>query len=486
MHRLVITIVCGATMGCQVLPPRLRMGEIGVEAPTAWSASKVGRAGLDRRWVGRFGDRQLELLAAEAVASNPDLRGAESRVRMAALVAKVAGAAGRPQVSASVSSGRRKMNFIGFPDFGGFASGQEGDGGAVPPVLSTISDSLGASLDLAWEMDVWGRIRADQSAALAEFQAAEADYRSARASLVAQVAKAWFALTEATQQLALAEDAVITFRQTEEVIADRFEMGEADGGGTGAELRLARSDVASARDQLALRRDQLQRATRQLEVLLGRYPKNALARSPTLPDLPLPPPVGLPSELLLRRPDIQAAERRFASQGKRIEEAELAMFPQLTLTGSGGVSTEELGDLLDSDFGVWNLAGNVVQPILRGGRLRTRKRIAEEEQRQALAELQMTVLRAFLEVELALEADRYLGERELALTEALALAREADVASRANYRDGVGDILTVLAAQSRVLQFSGQLISVRRLRLDNRVNLHLALGGDFDPKVDVR
>jgi outer membrane protein TolC len=298
---------------------------------------------------------------------------------------------------------------------------------------------------------------------------------------VAQVAKAWFALTEASQQLALAEEAVKAFQSTEDVIADRFEIGELEGGGTGAQLRLAKSDVASAREQVAQRKDLLQQAKRQLEVLLGRYPKNLLAGNPELPHLPGRPPTGLPSELLLRRPDIQAAERRFASQGQRITEARLAMFPQLKMTASGGTSTDSLKDLLDSDFGVWNLAGNIVQPILTGGQLLAEKRVREEQESQALAALQSTVLQGFLEVELALEADQYLAERQTALEDATALSREAYIASRADYRDGVGDILTVLAAQSRALQFSGQLISIRRLRLDNRVNLHLALGGDFKP-----
>lgn len=467
--------------GCQAVPPGLRTTEIGVAHPDGWTGSKMARTGIDYQWLQRFEDPVLVELATEAVKRNPDLNAAASRVRMAASSAKVAGAAGRPQLNASLLGNRRKNNFIGFPDFGG--GGGMGEGGAPEPeVLSTISENFGVSLDLSWEIDLWGRIRAGQSAALAEWQATDADYRAARASLVAQVAKAWFALTEAVQQENLARQSVRAFSETEEVIGDRFEIGEADGRGTGAELRLAKSDVAAARNQLALRKDQVQQATRQLEVLMGRYPKNRLERSPDLPKLPPSPPVGLPSELLLRRPDIQAAERRFAAQAERIKEAQRAMFPQLALTASAGTSTEALGDLLDSDFGVWNLAGNVVQPILTGGQLIEQKRIREEEEIQALGFLQSTVLQAFLEVELALEADRYLGEREAALAEASSLAIEAYTASRDDYRDGVGDILTVLASQSRALQFTGDLISIRRLRLDNRVNLHLALGGDFSPQ----
>ena len=462
--------------GCQALPPNLRTSEAGMETPNTWTSIETARAGVDHAWIDRFREPILKRLASEAVANNPDLKAAASRVRVAASNAKIIGAARHPQLNTILSGNRRKSNFIGFPDFGG-----EDVNDSQPAVISTISDTFGASLDLSWEADLWGRIRIGESVALAETQATDADFRAARSSLVAQVAKAWFALTEVSQQLALAVATVKTFQSTEDVIADRFEIGELEGGGTGAQLRLARSDVASAREQVAQRKDLLQQTRRQLEVLLGRYPKNLLSGNPELPQLPGRPPAGLPSELLLRRPDIQAAERRFASQGLRIKEARLAMFPQLKLTASGGTSTDSLGDLLDSDFGVWNLAGNIVQPILTGGRLLAEKHVREEQESQALAALQSTVLQSFLEVELALEADQYLAERQVALEEATALAKEADRAARADYRDGVGDILTVLAAQSRALQFSGQLISIRRLRLDNRVNLHLALGGDFKP-----
>ncbi len=459
------------------MPPAKRPVDVALPSEDAWSASTVAKRGIDQAWLKRFKDRQLLDLVQAAVAHHPDLKGAAARVRQAAGAARLAASAGRPQLNATLTGNRRKTNFIGFPDFGGF--GAAGGGSATPEVLSTISDSFGASLDLSWEIDLWGRIRAAESSALAEWQAAEADFRAARTSLAAQVAKAWFALTEAAQQRALAEETVATFQKTEDVIADRFEIGEVDGGGTGAQLRLAKADTASAREQLAARENQLRQARRQIEVLLGRYPKNALQERLELPQLPSPPPAGLPSELLVRRPDIQAAERRYASQGERVKEARLARFPKLALTASGGTSTEALQDILNSDFGVWNLAGNLAQPILTGGRLRTEEQIRRDQESQTLAHLQSTVLQAFLEVELALEADEFLAEREAAITEAAALANEADVAARADYRDGVGDILTVLAAQSRALQFSGQRLSLRRLRLDNRVNLHLALGGDF-------
>jgi outer membrane protein TolC len=163
----------------------------------------------------------------------------------------------------------------------------------------------------------------------------------------------------------------------------------------------------------------------------------------------------------------------------RQKEARRAVFPRLALTGSAGTNTDALSNLLASDYGIWNLGAGLTQTIFTGGQVLAEIRRRGAEQDEALALLQKAVLKAFGEVEEALQLEGILREREVALEEALRLAAEADTEARANYRQGIGDILTVLATQNRALQAKSQLTLVRRLRLDNRVALHLALGGDF-------
>lgn len=162
-----------------------------------------------------------------------------------------------------------------------------------------------------------------------------------------------------------------------------------------------------------------------------------------------------------------------------MKEARLAPFPRLSLTGSTGTSAEALKNVLNSDFGVWSLGGSVVQNILTGGQVQAEITRRTSQEQEALAGLQKTVLNAFSEVEQALDNESTLRSREAALREAERLAAEADSEARANYRNGLGDILTVLQTQSRLVQARSQLASVQRLRLDNRVALHLALGGGF-------
>ena len=462
---LSLVALCGAPVffaGCAALPPESRMGEAG-DAPHRWSSTKAGRAGIDDRWVNRFGGRDLRGLVAEAYAANHNLRAAASRVERASGVARGAGAAARPQVDAALSAARGKRNFIGFPGVGG----------------SNISTTYGATLNLNWEVDLWGKIRAGEEAAVADLQAEGYTYRGARASLAGQVVRTWLLIAEANEQIALAKESKKVRGDTAELIRSRFELATGQEGATASQLRLAETDLATAEARLAENKGQRDQAIRQLEILLGRYPSGDLVGSADLPDVPPMPPAGLPSELLMRRPDILAAERRLAAAGRRVEEAQLAYFPSFPLTASAGTSTEQLSNIFDSSFGVWSIAGRAVQPILSGGRLKSAEEVQTANEKEALSNLQQTVLEGFGEVETALAADRYLAQREQATTEAFRLAQESSESSEEDFTLGTGDVLTLLSAQNRRIELASQRLTLRRLRLENRVNLHLALGGDY-------
>lgn len=462
---VLVPLGCAAVLsGCAVNTPDSRLGAVEDMAPGRWAATREARAGVDRDWVARFGDSRLKKLVHEGLANNYDLQAAAQRVNRAASVARISGAAGRPQASGSVDGRRQKQRFVGFPF---------GNGGGL------VSEAYGASVDVSWEVDLWGRIRAGQAADLAEWQAQGYELKAAQTSLAAQIAKAWFALGAANEQIGLAREALGIREGTAEVIRDRFERALQQEGGTASQLRLAQVDVATAKATLAQWEGEREAALRQIELLVGRYPDGTDLSRSGLPDLPGYPPAGLPSELLLRRPDILAAERRFAAAGKRIREAELAVFPSLSLNGSLGTATDTLKSVLDSDLGVWSYGGAVTQPILTGGRLRAEQEARRDGEREALARLQQTVLGAFGEVEQALVAERYLAKREAAAREAVRLAKEAAEAAQEDFADGNEDALTLFLAQSRQIESATQLVTLRRLRLDNRINLHLALGGDF-------
>lgn len=477
---LIIPAAVVALAGCLAKPPDYNESLLSFDSPGNWQSTGARMGGPDSKWIESFPDRKLRSLVKQVEKNNYDLKIAASRVMQAAGDAKIAGAKAFPRARAGLGGRRQQQAFIGFP-FGDLSA----DGGQMPAmsaeeqtVTKSLSNNFGVSLDIDWELDLWGRIRTGQSAAIADFQASRAELAGLTSSLTAQTAKVWFAIQEADQQLQLARETLKSFEESERTIGDGFELANLPA----SQLRLAKSQTASAEALVEERRGQKKAAVRQLQILLGEYPSGSVEAPGKFAKLPKPPPAGLPSDLIHRRADMIAAERRVAAADKRIREAQLAIFPQINLTGSGGTATESLRNVLNPDNIVWSLAGSVAQTAFAGGEI-----LANVSKRQALADeaianYQRTALNAFSEVENALTAEDILRRRESALMRSEKFLQEAYERSLDEYKDGVGDILTILTTQQQLLQAKSQVISIQRLRLGNRVDLHLALGGKFDAR----
>ena len=320
-----------------------------------------------------------------------------------------------------------------------------------------------------------GRLRAGRDAARAEYAASRGDYEAARSSLAAQTAKAWFALIEAAQQVELAEATLESRESTRDRIQRRFDLGLR----SALDLRLANTNASQAEADLTARRRQLDAAARQLELLLSRYPAAELEAAATLPTPPAPVEHGVPSDLVVRRPDLAAAESRLAAAGFRVQEARAALYPRLSLSGSAGRSSDDLADLADADFSVWSLAGGLLQPIFQGGRLRADVERVSALQQAALEQYRQTILRSFAEVELSLAAEELLAEQRGAQETAAENAVASQRLAERRYDSGLDGYLTVLTAQIQAQSAQSRLLAVRRQQLDARVDLHLALGGSL-------
>ncbi len=471
---LVITLIVCVAGGCARAPERVDV-DLDVEIPEAWriptpeDATASRRSDRETGWWAEFLDPRLDEIVFEAVVHNHDLRRAAERVHAAHARARIARADTLPQLGLRYDGSRTRQNFVGLPIPNG------------PPVLTSRFTSHGLSLDVSWEVDVWGRLRAGQKAAIADRQAAAVDYAAATLSLVGQTTKAWFAVLESSRQLDLAKEAVERYRTTHTQVEERYSRGLRPS----LDVRLALSTLAGAEATLAMRKGIRDRAARQLETLLGRYPAASIAKNPegaelsTLPSLDTVPSI-LPADLVARRPDLVALERHLAAAGARVEEARKALYPRFSLTASGGSSSEELADLVDANFSVWRIAGNILQPIFQGGRLLAGIDLAKSAQREAAQAYIGAALRAYAEVESTLADEAFLAEREAALTRQVEQSTAAEELALDRYNRGLQDILTLLTAQVQTAQAKSRLLEARRLRLENRVDLHLALGGGFD------
>ena len=465
-----LVVVAFLFFGCVAKSPPKVKRALELELPSSYE-SKLDVIDSDTNWIKEISkDGKLEKLIEEVLLNNWDFKKAATNVQRAAANAKISASKKYPKFSGGLGGARTERSFLGFP-FGGDQESSE----ARPRVSKSLFSSYGMSLDMNWEIDLWGRMRAGQEALIAEFEASSSELRGFKSSLAGQTAKIWFALLGAKEQEELAKRSLASFKKTQRMLRDAFDAGN----GAASQIRLAASDVEVAVALLEQRKAQVRAAARQLEILLGRYPGGIIEASGGLPRMPPPPPPGIPSDLLNRRTDIIAAERRLAAADRRIKEAKLALFPQISLTGSRGTTSEKLRDLTDSAFGVWNLGGQAGQQFFRAGEVLANVKLRQIMKTEAYIDYQSEVLEALREVETCLDNEVILRNRWNALVLAEDNLIEAYKRSVEEYRGGIGTSTNLLLTQRQMLSVSSQVLEIRRIRLENRINLHLTLGGNI-------
>jgi outer membrane protein TolC len=280
----------------------------------------------------------------------------------------------------------------------------------------------------------------------------------------------------------LANRTVESYERAVRVVEKRFARGLS----TGLDLRLVKSNLEASRASLSNRQNQLSQQKRRLEIFAGRYPAAKILAAGEIPDLKGNVPTGLPMNLLERRPDLRAAKVRLLSAGYSSQAADKDMLPAFSITASGNNSSSNFSDLLKFDNIFWNLLGNITQPIFQGGKLRYAAKASQElfeAEKQVFAR---TMLTAFREVEDALSSERWLKEQVNHTEKAAKNAIAAGKVALDQYGRGLIKISTLLESQRQSLSQQSQLLSIRKQLINNRVALHLALGGDFTTGPDIQ
>lgn len=446
-------------------PVPLPVHELQVPVPEDWQGADTDdfQAGSD--WWAGFEDSGLDAVVRQALDCSQGLRAAAARVDAAVQELVMAGAAELPELGIGTDRIRQRQNFVGLP-FPGLSD----------RVLSNTFTNAGLSFNVSWEADLWNRVGAGKLAAEAGVAGREADLRAARLSLSGQVAKAWFAATEAQRQLALAEALVEHLETVERRMLDRYRTGTR----SALEVKLAQGDVLRAKAAVHQRRQAREAAVRQIEILACEYPAGSRAAAADLPPLPDRVPAGLPSELVRRRPDLVAAERAMLASDARIAQSKAALLPSFSLTTALGTSSNTLLNLVNPGLQVWNYALGVTQPLFNRGRLKANVRATEAQAREASANYENLAWAAYREVETALAAESTLSAQESALRAAHRSVQESVSLAEERYRTGMVDIFAVLALRRSALESESTLLGLHRARINNRVDLHLALGGGFE------
>ncbi len=451
---LLVMVAAGLAAGCALKDPPAReqvraQALPALETPGSWQSAGAGAGAVGDDWLTGFGDPRLNTLVTEALTNNPDLMVAAARVEQAAAYVEAAGADLLPQVYA-IGNISGKDSSSGTTDFwGAFAS---------------------------WEIDLWGRVRSGREAAREQLLSAQLSEQYARQSMAAMVARAWFIAVEARLQEKMARDMVDAAQKIVELARERKRVGI----GNDYDISVAEASLATYRDAA----EQLNLAFRQsvqaIEILVGRYPAAELEVAAELPDLPGPVPAGLPSELLERRPDVIAAERRVAAAFFRVQETKAARLPTIKLTGSVSSISSDLVVLKERDDPVWGWGGRATVPLYLGGELEAQVKVRTAEQKEAVADYGRAGANAFAEVEQALSASYALQARRPLLVQAVTENERATELAMTRYRVGSDDLRAVEQQQLRLFSARSSLLRVQSEQLVQRVNLHLALGGSFE------
>ncbi len=438
--------------------------DIGIEMPPSYQHSPADGVTQEPedRWWEVFGDPELSTLVEEVLTNNLDIKKATAKILQVRSQFVQTRADRFPSVSVEGRGQRQKRQIIGFLPGESF---------------SVESDIYSLSFPASFELDLWGRLARAEEAARADLLRAEENRRTVAQTVVAETISLYLRMESLERGIQITRQLIQTFRRSLALVESRYERGLT----SVLDVRQARRTLARAEAILPSVRQDLGTTQQQLAVLLGRYPMTGPAR--LQPEdyfkrlAPVPP--GLPSDLLLRRPDIRAAEAQLRALNAQAGVSKASRFPRITLTGAYGYTSDELDRLFRLESELWNIAMGAVQPLFDAGKLKAGQRAAEARYQEGVADYAKSVLTAFAEVESAfLTREEQLKRRDHVVNFVLD-ARATQRIAENRYERGLVDYLTVLDAQQTRFEAERDLLEVDLAILLNRVTLHRALGGGW-------
>ncbi len=462
-----LSIVLAALLvasGCMKLGPDYHRPDTGIQMPGSYQHGPMDLVTpqFEDRWWKVFGKSELNQLAEEVLRNNLDIKKATARILEVRSQFVETRADRFPSLSLEGQAQRQHRQIIG----------------VIPgESFSVETDIYTLSLPASFELDLWGRLARAEEAALGDLLQAEENRRTVAQTVVAEAITFYLQLESLERRIQITKEIIESLSRTLALVESRYERGLT----SVLDLRQARRTLAQAEALLPSLRQELGMTQQKLAVLLGRYPTTQAPR--LQPEeyfkrlAPVPP--GLPSELLLRRPDIRAAEAKLMALNARVGTSKATRFPRITLTGSLGYSSDELDQLVQHQSKLWNLALGIVQPLFDAGKLKAGQRAAEARYEQGVAEYAKTVLTAFSEVERAFLTRKEEIERRERTLSFLVEARATQRVAESRYSRGLVDYLTVLEAQQTRFKAEENLVLVDLAILSNRVSLHRALGGGW-------
>lgn len=459
MPRISTLALCLLLAGCSLMPDYLRP-DLPVKAqwPTETTPAAAARQATSTEWRAFFSDPRLQALIAAALEHNRDMKIALARIEEARALYGIARADRLPNIDLNASGSLAKTP-ADLSQSGHASIGRRYD--------------VGVSL-LSFELDLWGRVKSLNAAALASYLASEEAQRSLRLSLIADVANAYLTLLELEQRSALARETVRTRAETRTMIDRRREVGLA----SDLDYLQAEGVYQQARSELANLERQKSAANNALVLLAGKLPADlplgrSLAEQGIVPDLA----PGLPAEVLLQRPDVLAAEQRLIATNANIGAARAAFLPRISLTAAAGTASHALSGLFDAGSGAWSFLPVLRLPLFDAGRTAANVDLAQARKIIAVADYEKTIQQAFREVADLLDARTNLAAQLQAQQAVEKTQNERLKLAKARYEAGISSYLEVLDAERDAFAAQQATLQVQRASLTTAAQLYKALGG---------
>ncbi|HQN18032.1 MAG TPA: efflux transporter outer membrane subunit [Syntrophobacteraceae bacterium] len=478
LHLAVVLLLASCAVGPDFHSPKTPL-------PAAWSSLSAGAPDQTSvttpqpadlvAWWKVFNDPLLTSLVERAFASNLDLRQAKARIRQARATRGIAASGLWPEIDANASYDRSLNSSASFGSSGTSLQST---------ALRSARELFQVGLDASWELDLFGGVRRNIEAAQADYQAAVEDWHGVRVSLAAEVGINYVALRGFQQQILIARQNLAMQRHTAEITGKRFAAGFA----SGLDAANANALVATTESQVPLLESSAQAAIFGLSVLLGLEPAalaQELASDKAIPTTPPEVPVGLPSDLIRRRPDIRSAEARLHASTARIGAATADLFPKFSLTGSAGYLSSDISSLANFSSRYWSYGVGMYWPIFTAGRIRWNIELQKAFREEDLAAYEQTILTALKDVETALVAYAKDQQRISSLAVAVENNRKAVDLSTRLYVVGKSDFLNVLVAERALNTSEDALVQSTRSMATNLIALYKALGGGWEMETPV-
>ena len=460
--------------------PRTSADELGINIPEKWSIPFHEEYDNKKEWVTAFNDKELISYLEAVKVKSPDFLSILENEKIGRYNAKIRGANILPSVNFGFNQSESRQNLAAFGFADSFLGSQESDSSSQnnsssSNVISFKNKTFGLGLNYQWELDIWGRLLNERIAARKDYEAAKYDLSYLGFSLVVRSAILFYQGVEASEQSTLSKESYASLVEIRDLVKNRYEKGLR----SSLDYRLSETSVSTAILEMENRKNQLVSINRQLETLVGEYPTGIYIKQKKLPTNLPSVPKSIPAAILERRPDIRSLILKVESNVNRVSQAKRNLLPGISLTGSLGTSTQDFEQLLDKDYGIWNLGLNVTAPIFNGKRLRSAMKIQEAAFEISRQDLVKGLLKAFSEVEQLMYFDQSLKVQINAMRSGVEQSKDAYNLSKERYDKGVTTLESVLSSQRQYNTIKSQYLQLQRRSIENRLLLILALGGDF-------